>query len=274
MMELTKMHGLGNSYVVIEDLQKKYERRYPEMARAISDKSFGIGSDGILVVNRGKIAKYHMRIFNPDGSEAELSGNGSRIFSTYLYDRKMIGSKAQIEAGGKNGGRLIEISINRPNYVSVGMGKGKLISKKTIAANGAKFTGNYINVGNPHFVVFVKDEKTAKHNSEFYGSSIEHNSTFPNGVNVEFAYVKSRKEIILHVWERGTGITIACGTGACATAFSAVRQGIVDSKVRVKLLGGYLEINISNDDSILMSGPVAHIFSGKLYLDEVVNNMV
>ena len=273
-LEITKMQGLGNNYVVIEDMQRKYEKIYPKIAKAVSNVNFGIGSDGILVVNKGRLAKYHMRIFNPDGSEAELSGNGVRIVSMYLHDRKMIGSSARIEAGGKKGGRTIKVSIENSRYVTVDMGKGEIISSKTITANGAKFSGYYATVGNPHFVIFTKDEKTAKRNAEVYGSAIEHNKAFPHGVNVEFAYVKNNREIVLHVWERGTGITIACGTGSCASAFTALRQGKVQNPVKVKLVGGYLTINVKDDDTILMRGPVGYIFSGNLYIDEVIKNKV
>lgn len=275
-LNVTKLHGLGNDYVVIEDLGRKMEKKYAQMAKCISNINFGIGSDGILVVNKGRKAKYHMRVFNPDGSEAEMSGNGARIFTTYLYDKKLIGKSAMLEVGGKNGGKLVEVSTKNGRQVSVGFGKGKIIAKKGAAVMGNTFTGFYVSVGNPHFVVFVPSESAAKDYMTKYGPVLEHHAAFnqTKGANIEFAYVKDRKLILLYVWERGAGVTLACGSGACATALAAYKEGLVDENVKVRLLGGDLSITLDAKDNILLKGPVGHIFSGKLYLDEVLSNKV
>lgn len=275
-LNVTKLHGLGNDYVVIEDLDKKMEKRYPLIARGISNINFGIGSDGILIVNKGKRAKYHMRVFNPDGSEAEMSGNGARIFTTYLYDKKMIGKKAILEVGGRNGGKTVEVSTENGRHVSVDFGKGRIISKKSVDIGGKKLRGFYVSVGNPHFVVFVKSEAEAKEYMTKYGPKLEHHSAFSqtNGANIEFAYVKSSKLILLYVWERGAGVTLACGSGACATALAAYRNRLVSENVDVRLLGGDLTIIVDSKDNIILKGPVGRIFSGRLYLNEVLQNKV
>jgi diaminopimelate epimerase len=275
-LNVAKLHGIGNDYVVIEDLDRKMEKKYSILARGISNINFGIGSDGILVVNKGKRAKYHMRVFNPDGSEAEMSGNGARIFTTYLFDKKMIGRRAKLEVGGKNGGKTIDVSTENGKYVSVGFGKGEIMARKSVEVSGKKLNGFYVSVGNPHFVVFVPNEKTAKDYMNRYGPLLEHNKAFnqTNGANIEFAYVKNRKLILLYVWERGAGVTLACGSGACATALAAYKQGIISEEVDVRLLGGILSITLARDGSIVLKGPVGHIFSGRLYIDEVLENKV
>lgn len=264
------MQGIGNSYVIFEDTERKLEQKYPAIARALSDKNFGIGSDGILVVNKGRKAKYHMRIFNPDSSEAEMCGNGIRMFARYLYDKNLIGKIAEIEVGGSKGGRIVKPRINPDKTMTVDMGKGMITGKKSIGANGVKFSGIKVSVGNPHFVIFSGSAVEAKKNAEKYGSAIENHAVFmPARTNVEFAFVKSKCEILMHVWERGAGLTLACGTGACAAAFAAFKERIAGNKVNVNLPGGRLAIEIKNDGSILMTGPAEYIFSGTVDLDRI-----
>ncbi len=271
-MQITKMQGIGNSYVLIEDLDRKLEKKYPKIAKAISDKSFGIGSDGILVVNKGKKAKFWMRVINPDGSEAEMCGNGIRIFARYLYDKKLIGKESDIEVGGSRGGRIVKPRINDDGTITVDMGKGKVLEKKVIVADGKKFSGICVSVGNPHFVIFTKSEKEAKENAANYGSAIENHSAFSNKTNVEFAFVKTSDEIIVHVWERGAGLTLACGTGASATAFAALKGGRTKNKTRIILPGGELAIEVKNDDTVMMSGPAEYIFSSTIDIDKLLSD--
>ena len=259
-MQITKMHGIGNSYIVIEDLKGSLKSRYSTLAKKLSDKSFGVGSDGILVVSKGKLAKYWMRVFNPDGSEAEMCGNGIRIFTRYLFDKKMIGKEATIEVGGSRGGKIVKTKIIG-NIVTVDMGKCEIIGTKTIEAGGKKFDGISVSVGNPHFVIFSKNSEEAKENSQKYGSSIENHTSFRNRTNVEFVSPKGKEELNVYVWERGAGATLACGTGACASAFAAYKDNRVGKKVKVKLLGGILNIEIKDDNRIMMSGPAEYIFS-------------
>lgn len=261
-LPVTKMHGIGNSYVIIDDEQRKLEQQYPDLAKKLSDKSYGVGSDGILVVNKGRKAPYWMRVFNPDGSEAEMCGNGIRMFARYLHDRKKIGMEADIEVGGSQGGRIVRPRINADNTVTVGMGKGQLLGETTITANGAAFAGFRVSVGNPHFIIFTNSERDAKAFARQYGAAIEHHSLFPQRTNVEFVYPKSKGTIIVHVWERGAGKTLSCGTGACAAAFAAYKNKKTANKLTVELPGGALRIEIQPDDRILMTGPAAYILDG------------
>ena len=267
-MQITKMHGIGNSYIVIEDLKGVLKSKYSFLAKKLSDRSFGIGSDGILVVAKGKKAKYQMRIFNPDGSEAEMCGNGIRIFTRYLYDKKMIGRKADIEAGGSKGGRIVRTEI-KGNIVTVDMGKCEIRGTKIIEVGRRKFDGISVSVGNPHFVIFSKNEEEAEENANKYGSSIENHSSFPNRTNVEFVSPKGKEELIVHVWERGAGHTLACGTGACASAFAAYKDNKTGKNVKVKLLGGTLHIEIKDDNRVMMSGPAEYIFSANIDINKL-----
>ena len=270
-LEITKMHGIGNSYVILEDLGKKFQSKYSKIAKMVSDKNFGVGSDGILVVNKGRIANYWMRVFNPDGSEAEKSGNGIRMFARYLYDKRLIEREAEIEVGGSKGGTIVRSRINNDNSVTVDMGKGELLGKKTLEINGMKFVGMHVSVGNPHFVVFANSEREAKDNALKYGSAIENHGMFkPNRTNVEFVFVKGKDNIALNVWERGAGLTLSSGTGSCASAFAAFKENKVKNKVNIELPGGNLKIEVKADDRILMSGPAEYIFSGSIDLDKIV----
>ncbi len=275
-IEVAKLHGLGNSYVVIEDLSKKMQSKYPSIARVISNINRGIGSDGLLVVNKGKLAKYHMRVFNPNGSESEMSGNGARIFTGYLFDKNLIGKKATFEAGGKKGGKLVSVSVEKKNYVTVDFGNGKIIGEKTVKIGSKSISGTYISVGNPHFVVFEPNEKTARESARKYGPILEHHRAFKqtNGANIEFVYIKNKSFIVLHVWERDAGLTLACGSGACAAALASYKKGKTSGKVTARLPGGNLSIKIDNRHNIFLSGPVEHIFSGILNLNEVLANTV
>ena len=269
-MQITKMHGIGNSYIVIEDVQGKMKSKYSSLAKKLSNKSFGVGSDGILVVSKGRLAKYWMRIFNPDGSEAEMCGNGIRIFTRYLFDKKMIGKEATIEVGGSKGGKIVKTKING-NIVTVDMGKCEIRGAKTIEAGGKKFDGISVSVGNPHFVIFSKNSEEAEENSQKYGSSIENHTSFRNRTNVEFVSPKSKEELNVYVWERGAGKTLACGTGACASVFAAYKDNRAGKKVKVKLPGGILNIEIKDDNRVMMSGPAEYIFSANIDVNKLKN---
>ncbi len=263
---ITKMHGIGNVYVIIEDVDRKLEPMYPDIAKAISDKSFGVGSDGILVLNKGAQARFRMRIFNPDGSEAEMCGNGIRIFARYLFDKNLIGRDAEIEVGK----RILRPRINDDMSVTVGIGKGQLLERVAVAVSNKTFCGLSVSVGNPHLVIFSDSEEEAAQDAKNYGVQIENHKMFPNRTNVEFAYIKNRDFISVHVWERGAGLTLACGSGASATAFAAFKEKKTNNKVSVKLPGGRLSIEVTADDNIVMSGPAEYIFSGTVDLDNLV----
>jgi diaminopimelate epimerase len=262
-IQVTKMHALGNSYIIIEDLDSKLEDYYREIAVILSDKNFGIGSDGILVLNKGKLAKYKMRIFNPDGSEAEMCGNGIRMFAKYLLDKDYAGSEAEIEVGS----RIVKTFVEG-NMVSVNMGKVEIIGEAEIEIGTKKFKGVKASIGNPHFIIFSNEKDKLKQYTLDYGFFIENHKEFPNRTNVEFAYIEDMKKIKLYVWERGAGMTLACGSGACATAFVANYYGYTDKEVEVKLPGGSLFIKIT-DEGVIMKGPVTYVLKGEAYLDVV-----
>ncbi|MDI6722168.1 MAG: diaminopimelate epimerase [Candidatus Aenigmarchaeota archaeon] len=272
-LRITKMHGIGNSYVIVEDLKGELQREigYGLLGRSLSDKSFGVGSDGILVANRGNAAPYWMRVINPDGSEAEMCGNGIRMFARYLFDSHIYRKdKMEVEAGGSSGGRIVKPSLNLERYrvtsVTVDMNEGKLEGHETLRLKssdlaGKEFSGYIINVGNPHYVVFTPSRESAKE-SLSAGPYIENHSRFPKRTNVEFVHPANDAELFVFVWERGAGPTLACGTGACASAFAAHKNGIIKENVKVHLPGGDLDIGVLPDDRIMMTGPAEYIFQG------------
>lgn len=260
-MKITKMHGLGNSQILVEDfegsLEKKTGLTYNQIAKSVCNQNFGLGSDQMLVINSSEKGDFMMRVFNKDGGEAEMCGNGIRCVARYLYDKDLVGKKHDIET--KAGVKHLNI-ISKDN-IEVEMGKGNLL-KDNLEVEG--FEGSLISVGNPHFVIFT--DKASRKLAEDYGSSLENASEFqPDRANIEFAKVKSESEIETYVWERGAGITLACGTGACATAFAAKKKGLVGHEISVKLLGGKLDLKIDDKDQIRMSGPAEYILEGEIF---------
>lgn len=277
-LPITKMHGLGNSYVIVRDLDKALERKpgYKNLAIALSDKSYGVGSDGILVVQLGVKTEYRMRIFNPDGSEAEMCGNGIRMFAKNLYDEGLV-KETQFSVETYDGSRVVVPKLNIRNSevesVTVDMGKGEIKERdKTIKLPQRDFYGTSVSVGNPHYVIF--DSLATEEITKQYGQLIENHHDFqPNRTNVEFARVKNPSHIDLFVWERGAGFTKACGTGACATAFAGYKKRINERDVKIWLPGGALFISVMNDDTIKMNGPAEYIFKGKIIdLDQLLSH--
>ncbi len=262
-LKITKMHALGNSYIIIEDLDSELNSVYSDLAIKLSDKNFGIGSDGLLVINKGKDTRFRMRIFNPDGSEAEMCGNGIRMIAKYLFDKSLIGEIEEIEVGPN--AKKVKVFIEN-DLIGVNMGKAEIIEKKEINVKEAKFSGIFANIGNPHFIVFFEDEEKAKRLLREYGGLIEKHEEFPNRTNVEFAFIENKSRISLNVWERGVGITLACGSGACATSFVAYKLGLCSNEVEVKLPGGSLFIRVNEDDTVFMKGPVEYILRGEAYV--------
>lgn len=265
-MQFTKMHGLGNDFVLIENLDREI-KNYSALSKLLSDRHFGIGADGIIYIEKSEKTDYKMRIFNPDGSEAEMCGNGIRCFAKYLHDNGLT-RKRNLEVETKAG--IIKPKLDTENgvvkSVSVNMGKAKILGMKALDIQGKTIVGDVVNIGNPHYVIRYQnlDEKEVKEFVTTYGPKIENHDAFPDRTNVEFAKIVSRDLINLYVWERGAGYTLACGTGACATAFSARKSGKVKEKVNVRLPGGTLEILIEEDDTIFMSGEAEEVFKGVL----------
>lgn len=274
------MHGCGNDYIYIDCLQETVK---DEKAAAIflSDRHFGIGGDGLILIKKGNVADFEMVMYNPDGSRAEMCGNAIRCVAKYVYDKKYVNeAEFSIESMGKV--KYISLSLENGEVKSVKVDMGapileakaipvisendRVISeKKTVG--GVDFKMTCVSMGNPHAVMFI-DKSPREFELEKFGPLFENNEAFPRRVNAEFAHVQDRKNIEMRVWERGTGETLACGTGTCATVVAAILNGYVDNEVTVHLLGGDLEISWSGNeaDSVFMTGPAATVFSGEIDL--------
>ena len=287
-MRFAKYHGLGNDFLVV-DLRDASPAdaaaaQDPRTVMALCDRQFGVGGDGVLAVLPSTTADVRMRVLNSDGSEAEMCGNGIRCVAKELYDR---GGLRQPEIAIETGaGRLIcaidaEGGVTRS--VTVAMGKPRLLrgeipmtgpaSERCVAqplelAQVARPI-TCVSMGNPHAIAFVGSRAEARELATAVGPTVEHHAWFPKRTNAEFAHIVSRREIDLAVWERGCGITLACGTGACATVVAAIVNGHVDeaAPVRVNLPGGTLEITVHEGlTGVAMKGPATHVFDSEIDL--------
>jgi diaminopimelate epimerase len=271
-----KSHGLGNDYIVL-DHDNLDINITPEKVRLICDYHYGIGSDGILMKRDTPYAEFGLRIFNPDGSEAEKSGNGLRIFAKYLYDYKFAQKKSFTihTLGGVVTAHIIEEKNGRATQVKVDMGKAIFKSSdipvsfskdecfgETLAIKDKQFNMHCVSVGNPHCVILVDSLNEAV--TKEYGPLIENHSMFPNRINVQFAKVLSRKEVEISIWERGAGYTLASGSSSSAVACAMYKKGLVDGDVTIKMPGGNLHIEIDPSWNIKMTGEVREIASGSL----------
>ena len=289
-INFTKMHGCKNDYLYI-DCTKNELINPAKVSVKLSDRHTGIGSDGIILICPSTVADFRMRIFNADGSEAEMCGNGIRCVGKYVYDFGLTDKdEVRIETGvrteeeestgeiPKNRIKILKLKIEEGKVVSATVDMGKPIltpSEIPVISDKDKFINEAVNVdgkdwyltcismGNPHAVTFVDDTRSL--NLPEIGPKFEFNKIFPNRTNTEFIKVISRNEIEMRVWERGSGETLACGTGACASAYAAMLNGLADDEVRVHLLGGDLIIKYDqNADHIFMTGPCETVFSGSI----------
>ena len=289
-INFTKMHGCKNDYLYI-DCTKNELINPAKVSVKLSDRHTGIGSDGIILICPSSVADFRMRIFNADGSEAEMCGNGIRCVGKYVYDFGLTDKdEVRIETGvrteeeestgeiPKNRIKILKLKIEEGKVVSATVDMGKPIltpSEIPVISDKDKFINEAVNVdgkdwyltcfsmGNPHAVTFVDDTRSL--NLPEIGPKFEFNKIFPNRTNTEFIKVISRNEIEMRVWERGSGETLACGTGACASAYAAMLNGLADDEVRVHLLGGDLIIKYDqNTDHIFMTGPCETVFSGSI----------
>lgn len=251
-MHLTKMQGLGNDYLYIYGEIENPQ----EVSVKLSDRHFGIGSDGIIIIAPSEIADFKMRIFNADGSEAKMCGNGIRCVGKYVFDKGYT-DKTDLSVETLSGIRTLELKTSAGKVVSatVNMGKSVVQSPVTLTVSNANVTCTPVSMGNPHAVVFVDNADTAPLTT--LGSAMEHQKFFPDGVNVEFVEFIDRNTLRMRVWERGSGITMACGTGACASVAAAVSAGLCpeNEEITVKLDGGNLQIKILADKTVMMTGP-------------------
>ena len=273
-IRFTKMQGLGNDYIYVNVME--YPITNPEQfSIRWSDRRKGIGSDGLIMIGKSAIADFSMRIFNADGSEARMCGNGARCVGKYLHDKGLT-SKTEIKLDTLSGIKILNLHLGadgKVDTVTVNMGKGlplkvnhgdgTLVGEKLNVGEGPTVC-SAIDMGNPHLVMFVKDAEKA-HVSEV-GPFMEHNAMFPDRANIEFAQVLDRKHIRMRVWERGSGITFACGTGACATAVASAMQGYTDADgCDVIMDGGTLNVKWNpNTKEVLMTGPAEFVFEGTI----------
>ncbi len=267
-IQFTKIEGLGNDYVLV-DCRTKMVKDPAELSRKVSNRHFGIGSDGLILLCKSDKADFKMRIFNSDGSEAEMCGNGIRGFARYILD-KAISTKKQLKietlAGVKTIdviGDMLKVDMGEPILerakIPMKGNPGKVINEPLKLSNkSVKITA--VSMGNPHAVVFVE---TFNFSTEEMGKEIENHRNFPNRTNVEFVQVVNKKEINIQVWERGAGVTLACGTGASASLVACTLNKLTDRKVTAHLLGGDLQLEWNEKDNhVYMTGPANVAFEG------------
>lgn len=274
-MKFTKMHGCGNDYVYVNLFEENIEDA-PALSIKVSDRHFGIGSDGLITIGASDVADFRMRIYNADGSEAEMCGNGIRCVAKYVYDHKLTDkTEISVESGAGIKYLTLFVENGKVAQVRVDMGEPILNSKEIpvladgdrvvdqpISVGGREWKMTCVSMGNPHAVVFVED--VASFEIEKYGPDFERHSLFPKRTNTEFVQLISREEIAMRVWERGSNETWACGTGTCACVMACILNGYTDNKVLVHLRGGDLTIEYEPDTNhIFMTGPATEVFRGE-----------
>ena len=276
-MKFTKMQGLGNDYVYVNCLKEKVESP-SEMARRVSNRHFGVGSDGLILICPSECADFEMKMYNADGSRGEMCGNGIRCVGKYVYD---YGLTDQTEISVETLGGIKHLSLTveegKVALVKVDMGSPIFVPEQIpvkvegnhavnvpISVDGDEYRMTCISMGNPHAVVYLDDIQNMK--IEKIGPKFEHHPCFPNRVNTEFARVLDRETVEMRVWERGSGETLACGTGACAVAVASMVNGLTEDCVTVQLLGGNLKIEWDREKNVVyMTGPATVVFDGELY---------
>ena len=260
MLHFTKMHGLGNDYLYVYG-----EPQNPEaLSIRLSDRHFGAGSDGMIWISPSDTADFKMRIFNADGSEAKMCGNGIRCVGKYVFDKGYT-EKTRLTIETPSGIRTLDLHIEngRVARASVDMGIAKVGEALTLEAGGGEVSVTPVSVGNPHAVLFVEDMEKAPLTT--LGPELERHPAFPGGVNVEFVQVLGPVRLRMRVWERGSGVTMACGTGACASAAAAVQKGFCPrgTPLSVELDGGALTIEIHENNAVTMTGPAETVYEGE-----------
>lgn len=268
-MKFTKMHGCGNDYVYI-DCRDGVPENVNELAIRLSDRHKGIGGDGIILICKSDKADFLMRIFNADGSEGKMCGNGIRCVAKYVFDKGLT-DKHHLEIDTLSGIKIIDIAPDakpgdEETWVTVDMGKPEIeaLDETILLADGQPLVGCSISMGNPHFVCFA-DESPTDDMVLRRGALAESHARFPDRSNIEFCRLSGKDEVEMRVWERGSGETMACGTGACATAVAAMVRGLTGTDVTVHLLGGDLKISIDDRGHVLMTGPAVTVFEGDTF---------
>jgi diaminopimelate epimerase len=263
-MNFTKMHGLGNDFIVIDSRIDNLDGiDLDQLAVKLCDRHFGIGADGLLIAYPSRSADIKMRVFNSDGSEPEMCGNGIRCFAKYIYDK--LEKKKEIISVETMAGIMLPSIIEYKGeiaIVEVDMGAPKSIKNDELKIDNKKYDVTLVSMGNPHCVIFTDD--AGKVHIDEIGPKIENHKMFPDRTNVEFVQVVSKKEVIIKVWERGAGETLACGTGACASVVAGINAGKLDKDVLVHLPGGNLDIEWQKDKHVILRGPAETVYEGKI----------
>ncbi len=287
-MEFTKMHGLGNDYIYVNCFTEQVDSP-SELAIVMSDRHFGVGSDGLILIGPSNVADAHMRMFNADGSEAQMCGNGIRCVAKYVYDHNLAQAAGQFSIPGQEtfetslrietgrGVLMLGLTVDAEDKVEkvcVNMGQpvllpadipvaldGESVVNEPIEVSGQSLLMTCVSMGNPHAVFFCDDVDNIE--VEQVASLIENHELFPERVTTHFVKINSPSEFTMRTWERGSGITLACGTGACACCVAAVLTGRAERNVLTHLPGGDLELNWCEDDNcVYMTGPAVEVFTG------------
>jgi len=277
-MKFTKMQGIGNDYVYVNCLQETVPDP-GQTAIKVSNRHYGIGSDGLILIKPSKVADFEMDMYNADGSQSAMCGNGIRCVAKYVYDYGLT-DKLNISVDTKSGIKYLDLTVKNGKVVliTVDMGEPELKSgnipiisgkdkviMEPIEIDGVTYRMTGVSMGNPHAVVFIENVKEL--DIEKIGPQFEHHSFFPERINTEFVKVLDEHTVEMRVWERGSGETLACGTGACAVAVASVINGFVKDEVIVKLLGGDLKIYWNREENkVYMTGPAAVVFEGEISL--------
>ena len=277
MIKFTKMHGLGNDYVYIDCTEEQKIKNISSLAQFISNRHFGVGSDGLILICKSDIADFKMRMFNYDGTEAEMCGNGIRCVGKFVYDKGLT-KKDNITVETLAGIKKLKFNIKKGNVetVEVDMGepilepdKVPVISEEAIVKNlkikarENEFKFTCVSMGNPHAITIV--DNTKDFNIEKYGPVLEKDEHFPRRANIEFIELVDKNNIKMRVWERGAGETLACGTGACASVVACALNGYIENEANVELLGGTLKIRWDKENNhMYMTGPATTVFEGEI----------
>ena len=273
-----KMHGIGNDFIVIDCIKQQFtDEELSKIAVGACDRNFGIGSDGLILVCSSDTCDFKMRMLNPDGSEAEMCGNGIRVFAKYIYDYDL-SKKETITVETLAGVKIIKVLAEngKCNKVQVDMGcpnlkpeqipvlgfNDDIVISKPLKVGDATFNITTVNMGNPHCVTIVED--APNFDLKKYGPLVERHEQFPARTNVEFIQIVDKENVIMRVWERGASETLACGTGACASTVAAILNGKTERKVNMHLAGGDLVIEWTEEGRVLMTGPAEEVFVGEV----------
>ena len=277
-MKFTKMHGCGNDYVYIDGgTERITPEDKPDFVRRASDRHFGVGGDGVIFINPSEEADFEMEMYNADGTRAEMCGNGIRCVGKFVYDKGLTNkTDISVISAGKIKYLTLFLKDNKVEQVKVDMGAPELTARlvpvvseneqaidEPIQVQGVTYRMTCVSMGNPHAVVFMDD--VASLAIEKIGPHFENHERFPKRTNTEFVEVIDRNRVRMRVWERGTGETFACGTGACATVVACVLNGLTEETVTVELLGGFLTVTWDREaDTIYMTGPAETVFEGEI----------